>query len=341
MGIGVLPGPFTIPQERTVELARLLHQAGSANQDSLGTLYRKTGIERRSTIFSDEPTDAAYFGAFFGAGNRGPGTGARMRKYMSIAPAMAAEASRRAITAAGLSCEDIRHVAAVSCTGFGAPGIDVSLIRDLGLSRGVSRLNVGFMGCHGVLNALRLGHGLSAGPPGDGLLIVSVELSSLHFRGGGDVAGAIGNALFADGAAAVVLSSASGTDNGKLWSLRSSGSYLFPDSGDLMTWTIGDHGFELSLSPRMEDMGRLFLKPRQGWAVESIKPYVQLLLDEFGPDRLMWGSDWPIALLTSDYAGTYQAMREAIGPLRTNEETRIFRTNAAGFYDIGHGGQRR
>ena len=94
---------------------------------------------------------------------------------------------------------------------------------------------------------------------------------------------------------------------------------------------------KLSLSPRSEDMPALFRKPGSGWDVEGIRRYVQLLLDEFGPDRLMWGSDWPIALLTSDYAGTLRAMGDAIGPLRPDDEAKMFRTNAAAFYGLDLG----
>ena len=70
---------------------------------------------------------------------------------------------------------------------------------------------------------------------------------------------------------------------------------------------------KLSLSPRAERMDDLLANPNQGWPVEAIRPYLHLLLDEFGTSRLMWGSDWPIALVTTDYAGIYRAMREAIG----------------------------
>ena len=91
---------------------------------------------------------------------------------------------------------------------------------------------------------------------------------------------------------------------------------------------------KLSLSPRQQVFGEHLANPGQGWPVELIKPYVQFLLDQFGPDRLMWGSDWPIALVTSDYEGIHRAMREAIGPIKPDDELRLFRTTAAKFYGI-------
>ena len=91
---------------------------------------------------------------------------------------------------------------------------------------------------------------------------------------------------------------------------------------------------KISLSPRGEDIPRRAKNPGKGWSADAIKPFVQHLLDEFGPERLIWGSDWPIALVTSDYDGTYRAMRDAIGPLRPEDEARMFSTNAAQFYRL-------
>jgi L-fuconolactonase len=91
---------------------------------------------------------------------------------------------------------------------------------------------------------------------------------------------------------------------------------------------------KLSLSPRAEREDDLLANPNQGWPVEAIRPYVQFLLEEFGTSRLMWGSDWPIALFTTDYAGIYGAMREAIGPISAEDELRLFRSNAIEFYGL-------
>jgi L-fuconolactonase len=94
---------------------------------------------------------------------------------------------------------------------------------------------------------------------------------------------------------------------------------------------------KLSLSPRVEEIGKLLSSLEQGWPVESIKPYAQFLIEYFGPHRLMWGSDWPVALLVSDYRRTYQAMREAIGTVNPNDELSLFRTTAMRFYGLKPG----
>jgi L-fuconolactonase len=92
---------------------------------------------------------------------------------------------------------------------------------------------------------------------------------------------------------------------------------------------------KLSLSPRVEDLGALLKATGKGWPVESIKPFVGSLLEWFGPSRLMWGSDWPVALLVASYGDTLQAMCDAIGNMPPREEEKLFRTSAMGFYRLG------
>jgi L-fuconolactonase len=89
---------------------------------------------------------------------------------------------------------------------------------------------------------------------------------------------------------------------------------------------------KLSLSPRAEDIGELLANKGDGWPVDSLKPWVQELIENFGPGRLMWGSDWPVTTLTGDYVGTYQAMRTALGSLDAEDELSMYRTTAIHFY---------
>jgi L-fuconolactonase len=91
---------------------------------------------------------------------------------------------------------------------------------------------------------------------------------------------------------------------------------------------------KLSLSPRGEEIPELLGDPGKGWPVEKLKPYVHFLIEQFGCDRLMWGSDWPILLLLSDFEDTYKAMRQALGPLEAGQERLLFRDTAVRFYGL-------
>jgi L-fuconolactonase len=91
---------------------------------------------------------------------------------------------------------------------------------------------------------------------------------------------------------------------------------------------------KLSLSPRLEQISQLLRAPTKGWPVELIRPFVASLLEWFGSTRLMWGSDWPVALLMASYEDTLKAMRAAIGSIPPDEEVRLFGATAMEFYQL-------
>jgi L-fuconolactonase len=70
------------------------------------------------------------------------------------------------------------------------------------------------------------------------------------------------------------------------------------------------------------------------WTVDDLRPYVAHALDAFGPDRLMFGSDWPVCELAGTYAEVYEALDRALGPLSPSERAAIFGGTAARFYRL-------
>jgi predicted naringenin-chalcone synthase len=153
----------------------------------------------------------------------------------------------------------------VSCSGFVAPGFDLDLIRDLPLSPGTARTHVGFMGCHGALNGLRVARAFVEADPLSRVLLCAAELCSLHYDYRTETARILANALFADGAAALVATGAAPGADAQLdagpWRHVASGSAVLPGSAEAMTWSIGDHGFEMGLSPRVPDVIAAHLRP--------------------------------------------------------------------------------
>ena len=188
---------------------------------------------------------------------------------MAVAP-LALAAADRAIAASDIEPAAITHLVTVSCTGFDAPGFDLALIDGLGLGRGVARTHIGFMGCHGALNGLRVARAFALAEPSARVLVCAAELCSLHFRYGWDADQAVSNALFGDGAAAVVGFTAQrgGTtrDDGLGWKLAASGSTVMPGTVDAMSWRIGDHGFAMTISPQVaRQIGDNLRSWLEGW----------------------------------------------------------------------------
>jgi len=180
-------------------------------------------------------------------GDLGPGTRKRLDVYEDQAPSLAANAARSALENAGLDGSSVDQLIVVTCTGFMAPGIDVSLVRKLGLRRDVRRLQVGFMGCHGAFVGLRQAAALGAADPQSTVLLVAVELCSLHFQYGWEPSQIVANALFADGAGACVIQGAEAAPPDGL-RLEAHASWLDDASEEAMTWRIGDNGFQMTLS---------------------------------------------------------------------------------------------
>src|SRR5205807_2197806 len=159
-------------------------------------------------------------------------------------------AARQALAASGQRPDVITHLVTVSCTGFRAPGVDIELMQSLGLSTGTQRTHLGFMGCHGALNGLRVARAFVEADPAARVLLCAVELCVLHYHYQWDPQRMIANALFADGAAAVVGVPEAAAPPGA-WRVAANGACLFPDCEDAMTWNIGDHNFEMTLSKRV------------------------------------------------------------------------------------------
>jgi predicted naringenin-chalcone synthase len=204
-------------------------------------LFRLSGVARRHTCVDGFRPDLP--GPLFV--HPAPSTGARMELYAHHAPPLAAEAARKALQSAGIGAAEIDHVVVVSCTGFVAPGPDVALIGLLGLRRSVERTIVGFMGCHAAFNGLRVAR--AAARDGRTVLMVCVELCSLHAQPEDSRDALVSSSLFGDGAAAVVVGRESEARPALIRPGRAE-SRLEPDGGEHMAWQIGDTGFRMRLS---------------------------------------------------------------------------------------------
>ncbi len=224
------------------------------------SIYASSAIERRYSCISDYGTEAAETFHFYPSTwtlQPFPTTAARNRAYAIHAPDLAIEVVRQCLAQSHYVAQDITHLIVVSCTGFSAPGVDIQIIQQVGLSERVARTLIGFMGCHGALNGLKVADGICRADAQARVLMVCVELCTLHFQIEDSIESAVTNALFSDGAAAVILSAepAIHSGHGLTCGLTYCGgdSVVLPDSQALMDWTIGDTGFLMGLSPQVPD----------------------------------------------------------------------------------------
>ena len=252
----------------------------------------RSGIRKRWSVLSG-PRAGRPIGDFYSDGM--PSTAARMAVYANEAPKLALEA----ISNLG-PVGPVSHLIVASCTGFVAPGIDQIIAGALGLPGSVERTLVGFMGCYAAVAALRVAHHVVRSEPTARVLLVTVELSSLHLQGTAEVDRLLAMLQFGDGAAAAIVSAES-----QGLAIDHFFAETLPESEDLIRWTIGDEGFAMhlagavplriaeALSDEAVRQRILPATPVDGWAVhaggrsvlDAVERALELPEDALAPSR--------------------------------------------------------
>ena len=209
---------------------------GRREASLLGRMMQRSGIASRYTVLPDAATQQAE-GSFYAAAAP-PSTLDRMTAYAREAPELALEAIAQLGDLGGIT-----HMVVASCTGFTAPGLDQVIARRLGLAPTVERVVVGFLGCYAGVTAVRTAAHLVRSDPAARVLVVAVELCTLHLQPTDRLESLLAMGQFADGAAAAVVSA-----QGPGLALGEGLSLTLEDSHELITWTIGDTGFAMELS---------------------------------------------------------------------------------------------
>lgn len=193
-------------------------------------------------------------------GDSSPLTSQRMEIYAEAAPALALAAIRKLDVG---SMAHVTHLVVASCTGFVAPGVDQIIARTLGLPNHVERTLIGFMGCYAAIAALRTAYHIVRSEPAARVLVVTVELSTLHLQFTDDMESLLGMLQFGDGAAAAIVSAdPSGLRIDRPFAVA------MEDSETLIQWAIGETGFVMQLSGEVP--GRIGTALEKPWVRERI-----------------------------------------------------------------------
>ena len=216
----------------------------------LRRVYSRSGIEKRRSVLPD-------FGSAPGARllfppsadfRPEPSTARRNALYAASSPGLALEAATRLLSGLGAEARGITHLVTASCTGFSAPGWDYELMKGLPLRPATARFNIGFMGCFAAFPALRLADHIVRSEAGARVLVVDLELCSLHYAIDASDEALVANALFADGAAAALVAGDEGPASGPTLGIGPFVSRVIAGTADEMAWTIGETGFSMRLS---------------------------------------------------------------------------------------------
>ena len=258
--IGTANPPNKVSQSTIAEFMVRAMQLNEVEARKLRALYRMTGIESRYSVLTDYGKKEGFD---FYSNNEDmepfPSTKKRLDLFREHSLKISMEAINGCLAKRPeFDRKSLTHLVVVSCTGMYAPGLDIDIIKSMGLSFNIQRLCINFMGCYAAFNGLKLADTFCQAQPDARVLLVCTELCSLHFQKEKSDDNMLANALFADGSAAMLIES----ESRKGLNLKPESFFcdIAPEGESDMAWTVGDLGFEMKLSSYVPEVIRNGIK---------------------------------------------------------------------------------
>ena len=251
LGIGTALPENAYSQDHALEFNLNVEGTTGRQKKFMQRIYAGSAIERRHSVIADYGRDRSDY-TFFppnAALKPEPSTKQRNDLFIKEANRLSEKAVRTLFAKLpGLSPADVTHLVTVSCTGFSAPGFDFYLAKTLPLPPTTRRYHIGFMGCYAALTAMSLAHSICAADSAATVLIVNVELCSIHYQLKDDLDTMVANAIFADGASAALVAGTDKSAGKNCIAFDSFNSQILPESEEDMAWSVGETGFDMKLS---------------------------------------------------------------------------------------------
>lgn len=246
--IGIANPLYKRSQQEIAELVSTGLNLKPAEKRLLKAIYKASGIEQRYSVLSDYHKLSGEFEFFPNDSTASfPTTAKRMSIYKRNALSLGLAAIENCFkNLENFSKKEITHLITISCTGMYAPGIDIEIIQHLDLTPSINRTAINFMGCYGAFNGMKVADAICRADPHSKVLIVCVELCTIHFQKAPSTENMISNAIFADGAAAILIQA--NPKSRPYFSLESFYCDLVAQTDQEMAWHIADYGFDIVLS---------------------------------------------------------------------------------------------
>ncbi len=253
--------PHQFHQKQILEAATAVMADRYPEFETLSSLFANTGIRHRYGV---KPIEWYL---------ERRGWPERTQAFLEGAEALFVDAARKALSRAELSAGDIDTIVTVCSTGIATPTLEARVARQLGFRSDVSRVPVFGLGCAGGVSGLSIAARLAQSRPGTNVLLVALELCTLAVRHDElTKANIVAASLFGDGAAAIVLRAGDGGTT----RVDSSGEKLWPDTLDVMGWSVDPEGFGVIFQRTIPD----FVREHLGPAVAEIVARMELSLGD-------------------------------------------------------------
>lgn len=249
--IGTANPSYCYPQSDVADFMCKALELNAEDARRLKAIYRKTGIQKRHSVIKDYQLEFSS-------------TKDRMKIFKENALSIALKAIENCLLHfKNFNIQEITHIITVSCTGMYAPGLDIEILHALKLNESTKRLAIHFMGCYAVFNALKVAHDICRSEINAKVLIVSVELCSLHIQKSSNLDDLVAGAIFSDGAAACIVQNAEKAQDNKSKNIITNNTSLvldhfycdlIPEGQNEMAWGISDQGFDIVLSSYVSNL---------------------------------------------------------------------------------------
>jgi alpha-pyrone synthase len=254
LSIGTASPAYKIEQMKILEFMQEAY-ANETTSRKLAILFKKSGIQHRYSVISDYE-NITKSDIFFRKDMEAPQVEKRMSMFKKRSLPLAIEAINNAFDQIHLKVNEfgVTHLITVSCTGIFSPGLDALLITELGFNKNIFHTSVNFMGCNAAFHALKMADLICKAEAHAKVVIVCVELCTLHFQAKDNHDNLLSNTVFGDGAAACIVTSENLEDQ-KNQGLNIEGfnSLLLEEGNQLMGWDVTPLNFEMILDARIPD----------------------------------------------------------------------------------------
>ncbi len=231
----------------------------STNNDNtkrkLNYISEKSGINTRHSVLNDfslTQTSSVLFK--HNNNNTTPLLTKRMALYKLHAKTLALNAVNKIANFDEVK-KTITHIITVTCTGLFAPGLDIDLIRELNLNATTQRSSINFMGCNAAILALNNANNICNSINNANVLIVCVELCTIHFQNNNTDDNILANTLFADGAAAIIVSAnKQSIINENSIKIKNFNSLIIHKGQNDMAWQLSETGFLMNLTSYVSEL---------------------------------------------------------------------------------------
>ncbi|CAN5427757.1 type III polyketide synthase [soil metagenome] len=247
ISIGTAVPSYRHDQQQIADFMKRVYQLDDRSGDRISMVYGRSKIESRYSVIPDFSLPQNEW-KYFPKSNDiepFPKLDERMKWYNEAAPALAAEAVEKVLTPT-FTPKAVTHLITVSCTGMSAPGIDIALVKQLGLPGNCQRTSVNFMGCYAAIHGLKIADAICRADEKAVVIVVCIELCTIHFQKNPTPDNIASSLLFSDGAAAVLVVADNHTTTG--YKIESFYSELALEGEDDMSWNLSEHGFLMHLS---------------------------------------------------------------------------------------------